>query len=371
MRIVYWILGMLAVAAGVLFLHARGPANPIWSSCLTSSALLVAGVLLCAACVTNYRGHWSLALGLFFLCSAAHSAGLTIDGLFIKSRMPHGVLVTGYMLLVGVLSLLASQKLHRQVVGYEGGAICSSSPDPGTMWILFWFLAILGFAVAFILFIAGTAFAGVPVLLMSLLLCVAAMTHYRGHWSFVVGMTLLCIAGVLAAFRLQSCVKGLKIASEPSSLRSMVIFGVCGVLSLWTAHKLHMISVQQARSEIQPKVKVGTDVQSVKKQAMRLFEKPTVRFIATMGLVANLIVCGSMGYLQTRKQHWEALAFSAEQKRITYYEQYLHLAYDLMVPVLGGSALLSALLFWMVWKQSGRDSKEPSRTATVDAIQEI
>jgi len=83
---------------------------------------------------------------------------------------------------------------------------------------------------------------GVTFVASGFILIIAAAKKYRGHWSFVIGLAL--ISG--AFFGLGSELDD-KSAGQSSKLADAFILLVClmilGILSLWSAHKLHRCSV--------------------------------------------------------------------------------------------------------------------------------
>ncbi len=125
MRAIFWVFGVLAVAAGIiLFLASQKDPNAFWASWVGGGTLVIAGLSYCAAGARDYRGHWSFALGLAFLAIAAVFVGMILDGQLVKTPGDKlfGVCFVGFIVLSGVLSLWSGHKLHRCLGQLEGWA---------------------------------------------------------------------------------------------------------------------------------------------------------------------------------------------------------------------------------------------------------
>jgi hypothetical protein len=247
MRIVFWLVGMLALAEGGLFFVVRG--QPYWDRRLAGTTLVFAGLSCCVASIAKYRGHWSFILGLLFLSGAAHVFGLVLDGVlrsepsYIFSPTSYELFIAELMSLFGVLSLVSAQRLHRVTLEREVGHQLSDSSGSADLRPLFWLFSVLLLVLQLCVFRPPHRYDGalwlswmrfaVPLCLTSLLFCVAAIRSYRGYYSFIVGLCLLYIGGEYALLGVQ---RHYWIAVSS--------FG-CGLLSLWSGHKLHRYTLER------------------------------------------------------------------------------------------------------------------------------
>lgn len=91
--------------------------------------------------------------------------------------------------------------------------------------------------------------------------CIAGAKNYRGHWSFVLGVAFLVIAAIFTGLVLDGHAIQLKTSGD--KLFAVVFIGfifLCGVLSLWSGHKLHCCSLAlEARPQTQPNPQGGAD----------------------------------------------------------------------------------------------------------------
>ena len=83
-----------------------------------------------------------------------------------------------------------------------------------------------------------TRFTGVPLALGGIALLVAAVKRYRGHWAFFVGLALIFGASLLIGIELDNYRADKSKSPEISVIVSVSLLTL-GVLSLWSAHKLH------------------------------------------------------------------------------------------------------------------------------------
>src|SRR5438477_12077482 len=65
---------------------------------------------------------------------------------------------------------------------------------------------------------------------------IAAVKGYRGHWSFVIGLALICLGFVGIGFKLDDYRTG-KAEKPEVAVLVIVMLVTFGVLSLWSAHK--------------------------------------------------------------------------------------------------------------------------------------
>jgi len=81
--------------------------------------------------------------------------------------------------------------------------------------------------------IGGTISAAAGIVLL-----IGARMRYRGHWSFIIGVTMIWTAVFMASMELDNYQAGSAKSWETGISVSLGFF-FAGVLSLWSAHKLH------------------------------------------------------------------------------------------------------------------------------------
>lgn len=120
------------------------------------------------------------------------------------------------------------------------------------MRVIFWITGVLALACAAITFFLLrrwhpeqfwlTSFGGSSLLIAGVSHCVAGWNDYRGHWSFVLGFTFVTIAAVCVGLILDNVWKSSD--DKQYVVCFAAFFFVCGIFSLWSAHKLHRCSVE-------------------------------------------------------------------------------------------------------------------------------
>src|ERR1017187_7865710 len=81
MRIVFFLIGVLALAGGVGLLIATALANfPALTGYSAGAAVSVGGVVVLLAAMKRYRGHWSFITGVGLSTLALAGFGADIDG---------------------------------------------------------------------------------------------------------------------------------------------------------------------------------------------------------------------------------------------------------------------------------------------------
>ncbi len=94
-------------------------------------------------------------------------------------------------------------------------------------------------------------FAGAAVVVAGILHLVAGIRNYRGHWSFVIGITLLVFAFTGIGFELDDYAAH-KSEEIAANLLLIVIVASMGLLSLWSGHKLHRCVIELERRGREP-----------------------------------------------------------------------------------------------------------------------
>jgi hypothetical protein len=135
MRVVFWLLGTIAIAAGFFnFVPCKSHPEVDWSSWPGGIPLIIAGLLYCLAGAKNYRGHWSFAVGVALLClttvfvAAILSGQIAIKG---STDILFALCVLGSAFTGGTLSLWSGHKLH--IYALERECWTKSQPDQNSL----------------------------------------------------------------------------------------------------------------------------------------------------------------------------------------------------------------------------------------------
>jgi len=88
---------------------------------------------------------------------------------------------------------------------------------------------------------------GVALIAAGIVYFIAARKNYRGHWAFVIGVALVVIGFLGLGSEIDDALTGL--SKEDAWLRAflIIVFSICGALSLWSGHKLHRCSLELER----------------------------------------------------------------------------------------------------------------------------
>jgi hypothetical protein len=133
MRIVFYCIGVLAVACGVglVIATAFGKFAPL-TGYSAGAAVALAGVLLLIAAARNFRGHWSFVTGIGLSTLALAGFGGEINDYMAgggKEDFVCGAVLALIFLTFGVFSLSSSHKLHQCLVQLERNRADSDNED--------------------------------------------------------------------------------------------------------------------------------------------------------------------------------------------------------------------------------------------------
>ena len=123
MRIIFFILGILALCAAVggIIMSVAAP-EYLWLGRIGGSAFATSGIILLVAAVKRYRGHWSFVIGLVLISSVFFGFGSELDDQRAEksSKVEDAIVLLVGLVTLGTLSLWSANKLHQCSVALEG-----------------------------------------------------------------------------------------------------------------------------------------------------------------------------------------------------------------------------------------------------------
>jgi hypothetical protein len=124
MKIAFFIIGPMAVASGIgLAIFTAFGKLPFLTGYTAGLAVILGGAVCLLAGARNYRGHCSFLTGVILVTLGLAAIGGEIDDYRLHQGaagdLGFGLGLTGLFLILGILTLWSSQKLHRCVVALE------------------------------------------------------------------------------------------------------------------------------------------------------------------------------------------------------------------------------------------------------------
>jgi hypothetical protein len=122
MRVIFFIIGILALCAGVLgVVMSLMDSEFLWVGRIGGIAFVASGLILIIAAMKKYRGHWSFVIGIALISAAFFGLGSELDDKYAgqSSKLAEAFILLVGLIIVGILSLWSAHKLHRCAVALE------------------------------------------------------------------------------------------------------------------------------------------------------------------------------------------------------------------------------------------------------------